>query len=105
MPRSVTTLFLLLAAACFVFACGEETPAPLRIAEPVSDRAIDLNSASVEELTQLPGIGTGTARKIVEFRRAYGPFRRTERLLLVDGISEKKYRELRPFVMISAPGN
>jgi competence protein ComEA len=47
---------------------------------------------------RLPGIGDTLAHRIVEFRDQNGPFRRPEGLLLVPGISEKKFREIRTLV-------
>lgn len=64
----------------------EETP-------PVS-----INEASREELERLPGIGPALAARIVEHRERYGRFRRAEHLLLVRGISERRFQQLRPYV-------
>lgn len=62
-------------------------------------KQIDLNSASITELEQLPGVGKVLAERIVTHRNKFGPFRRVEHLLIVRGISERKFRELRPFVV------
>jgi competence protein ComEA len=53
--------------------------------EPV---LININTASAEELTALPGIGEQKAAAIVEYREANGPFQTVEDLLLVPGIGE-----------------
>jgi competence protein ComEA len=49
---------------------------------------ININTASAEELTALPGIGEQKAAAIVEYREANGPFQTVEDLLLVPGIGE-----------------
>ena len=59
---------------------------------------ISLNRASREELEKLPGVGPALAARIVEQRERFGPFRRAEHLMLVRGISERRFRQLRPFV-------
>lgn len=59
---------------------------------------VSLNQASREELERLPGIGPGLAARIVEHRERYGRFRRAEHLLLVRGISERRFLELRPYL-------
>ncbi len=62
------------------------------------ENAVNLNKASLEELAKLPFIGEGKAKKIVEYRKKYGNFRRPEELILVDGISDAKFRQLRDLV-------
>ena len=59
---------------------------------------VSINEATREELERLPGIGPGLAARIVEHRERFGRFRRAEHLLLVRGISERRFRELRPHV-------
>jgi competence protein ComEA len=61
---------------------------------------VNINRASAEELEQLPGIGKGLAARIVEHREKYGPFRKPEHLLMVRGISDRKFRELRPLISV-----
>lgn len=58
---------------------------------------ININHASVEELTKIPGIGPVTAQKIVEFREKNGPIRRPEDLLKIDGIGKKKLEKMKEF--------
>ena len=59
---------------------------------------VSLNEASREELERLPGIGPALAARIVEHRERFGRFRRAEHLLLVRGISERRFLRLRPYV-------
>ncbi len=70
---------------------AQETPAPTRI---------NINTASAQELEKLPGIGRGFAQRIVEHREKYGPFRRPEHLIMVRGISDKRFRALRDLVTV-----
>jgi competence protein ComEA len=55
---------------------------------------VNLNTAAADELEALPGIGAVTARKIIEHRDRFGPFRRTEEVIIVDGMSARKYRAI-----------
>lgn len=50
---------------------------------------INLNKATVAELTQLKGIGTKYAERIVEFREKNGPFKKPEDILQIQGIGPK----------------
>ncbi len=50
---------------------------------------ININTATVEELTQLKNVGVKTAERIVAYREANGPFRSTDDLTNVKGIGEK----------------
>ena len=61
---------------------------------------ININTASEKELEKLPGIGRGLAERIVEHSEKYGPFRRPEHLIMVRGISDKRFRALRDSITV-----
>ncbi|HYR76364.1 MAG TPA: ComEA family DNA-binding protein [Pyrinomonadaceae bacterium] len=63
-------------------------------------RRININTASANELETLPGIGRGLAAHIIEHRENYGPFRRPEHLIIVRGISDKRFRGLRELITV-----
>ncbi len=73
---------------------GESSENPARL---------DINRASVEELSALPGIGPALAQRIVAHRQQHGPFRNVEDLLRVAGIGPKTYEKVRPHVTIREP--
>jgi len=75
---------------------GEPPPAT-----PTASARLDLNTASVEELERLPGIGPRTAQAIVDYRLKHGPFRRLEDLLAVPGIGPATLERIRPQVTVS----
>jgi competence ComEA-like helix-hairpin-helix protein len=65
----------------------------------VVDRtAINVNTAAAAELEKLPGIGVKLSQKIVEHREKYGPFRRPEQLILVPGLSDQRFRQMRHLI-------
>lgn len=65
---------------------------------------VDLNSASVAELSTLPGIGPVRAEAIVLDRIRRGTFRSIEDLERVDGLGSGTLEPLRPFVECRPPG-
>lgn len=63
--------------------------------------AVNVNTASAEQLTLLPRIGPSLAGKILDYRKENGAFKKTEDLLLVSGIGDKLFNLLEPFVRTS----
>ena len=59
---------------------------------PPATEKINLNSATVEQLQSLPGIGPATAKSIVEYRTKAGKFNRIEEIINIKGIGEKKFQ-------------
>ena len=120
-----TELILLGLAAAFLGVLLGISAGDRAAAEPVSvsaERAlppeeievvlVDLNTAGIQELATLPGIGQGLAQRqqrgkfpcmaqrIVDYRAAHGPFENPEALMEVSGIGEKKFAELRDYVTV-----
>jgi competence protein ComEA len=68
--------------------------------QSLSPKAVNINTADADELENIPGIGPVLAKKIIGHRDRYGPFRRPEDILIIDGISENRFREFRSFILI-----
>ena len=66
-------------------------------------RPVDLNTATVTELMQLPKVGQRTAERIVAFRKEHGGFKRPEEVMGVKGIGEKAFTKLKPYLLVAAP--
>jgi len=69
---------------------------------PTRPSRLDLNRASVAELTILPGLGEVLAQRVVERRTARGGFRSVDELKEVKGIGTKRLEQLRPLVTVRA---
>jgi competence protein ComEA len=67
-------------------------------AQQITGGLININTATAEELDELPGIGEVRAQAIVDYRNQNGPFASVDELLAVDGISEGVLDDLRPYV-------
>ena len=63
-------------------------------------RRVDINRATYQEISRLPGISGSVARAVVEERKRKGAFRRPEDLLAVRGIKEKRLKKILPFIAI-----
>lgn len=61
---------------------------------------LNVNDASLVDLTALPGVGKVTAEKIVAFRTENGPFKSVDDLIQVKGVGKKVLEKIRPFVTI-----
>ena len=61
---------------------------------------LDLNMAAEADLVLLPGIGPVMAKRIVEYRRTHGPFKRLDELRQIKGIGAKTYAKLAPLLVV-----
>lgn len=62
---------------------------------------ININTASVEELKQLPGVGDVIANRIVNHREINGPFQSPDELIEIDGLSSGAIETILPMVTVS----
>lgn len=104
--------------ACVLAICGAllvTTAAPARAQEPAAPApqppaatvakatAINLNTATLEQLETLPGVGRKVAERILEYRTKSGSFKKIEELMNVKGIGEKSFLKLKPLVVVPPP--
>jgi competence protein ComEA len=64
------------------------------------EELVNINTASVEELDTLPGIGPTTAQKIIEYRDANGPFSVIEDIQNVSGIGPATFENIRDLITV-----
>jgi competence protein ComEA len=74
-------------------------PVPASGASPSPTAPVDLNSATVEQLDALPGVGPTTAQKIVDYRNEHGPFTSVDDLDAIPGIGPARIDSLRGLVI------
>jgi competence protein ComEA len=68
--------------------------------KPKAGEVLDLNTATVEQLDALPGVGPVTAASIVAWRQANGKFTSVDQLAEVDGIGPVRLEKLRAMVRV-----
>src|SRR5216110_87400 len=66
-------------------------------------KPVNINTATSEELQQVPGIGPATAQKILQMRKSYGPFKSVDDLLDIRGLGEKRLDKMRKYLTVGKP--
>lgn len=61
---------------------------------------VNLNTASLEDLQKIPGVGPSTAQKILAYRQENGPFQQVEDLMQVKGIKEGKFAKMVDYIYV-----
>lgn len=64
---------------------------------------VNLNTATVSQLVDLPGIGPALAARIVEHRQKNGAFKSVEDVMAVKGIGEKNFSKIQGYLSVGAP--
>jgi len=72
-------------------------------AASAESKKVNINQATAEQLANLPRVGAKAAQRIVDFRKARGPFARIEDLMEVKGFGEKRFEQLKPYLAVSGP--
>jgi len=91
---------VILALCLLASACEQQPSANITAAPKPPEYAININTASVDELTRIPHVGEKVAARIIEYREEHGSFRRVEHLMLIQGISDKRFRKIRSLVRV-----
>ena len=96
--KSLRNLVMLLGLTAMMATAAQSFAAKQAPANP-----IDVNTASVEQLTQIPGVGPAKAKAIVESREQ-APFASTQDLVKVKGIGDKLLAKIMPYVTVGNAG-
>jgi competence protein ComEA len=104
---SALVMMVLIGGALYAARVSERAPQVVYSAalEEVEDEAqgslkIDINTADVDELDELPEVGPATAESIIEHRRTNGMFRSVDELEEIPGIGPATIEEIEPFATV-----
>ena len=79
---------------------GEVTSSSVSEKPSVESQLVSINSADLNELQELPGIGPAKAEAIVQFREDNGGFTAIEELMNISGIGEKTFEKLKDLITV-----
>jgi competence ComEA-like helix-hairpin-helix protein len=88
-------LILFLSLICAPAVLGAKKKPPLK--------PVNINTATSEELQQVPGIGPATAEKILQMRKSYGAFKSVDDLLAIRGLGPKRLEKMRKYLTVGKP--
>ena len=84
-----------------VFALVASSGLAVAAAKPTPTGKVNINTATVEQLQTLPGVGQKLAARIVEQRQKSGSFKSVQEILTVKGIGEKNLAKIQAFLTTS----
>ena len=90
-----------LAMICLLAAMGMSAQAKGKAKGALSGQ-VNINEASVSQLTMLPGIGVQRAKQVQEYAKAHS-FKSADELTEIKGIGPKGVEKLRAYVTVSGP--
>jgi competence protein ComEA len=82
-------------------ASGAEAADPAAPETPPETGLVDLNTATLEELESLPGIGPSIAQRIIDYREANGPFEKAADVVNVSGIGPATFEQIKDRITVT----
>ncbi len=79
------------------------TTGPAFAAAAAPTGKVNLNTATVDQLEDLPGIGPALAARIVDHRQKNGAFKSVEDVMAVKGIGERNFAKIQGFLSVGTP--
>ena len=70
------------------------------VAKPVYEGKININTATIDYLRSLPGIGEVLAQRIIDYREENGPYDCIEDLMKVSGLGEKRFQDIKDYITV-----
>lgn len=77
-------------------------PSQGQAVQKTSEKKININTASLTELQELPRIGEKVAQRIINFRKENGKFKKIEEIMKVQGIGEKVFKQIKDRITVGS---
>lgn len=92
--------FIILLSAGVRYFIPRERFEEIEVEEEINIFPLDLNTANIDELVQVPGIGPATAKMIIEYREKIGKFKSIYELKNIKGIGDKKVEKWKEYLKV-----
>ena len=103
MTRILMAAILGIAVSATAASAQSKATTPKAAATATAAAPVNLNTATVEQLATIPGVGPKMAERIIDYRQKNGGFKKVEDLMNVSGVGEKSFLKIKPLITITAP--
>ena len=90
-------------SAAAASAQNKATPKTAATVTATATAPVNLNTATVEQLATIPGVGPRMAERIIDYRQKNGGFKKVEDLMNVSGVGEKSFLKMKPLITVTVP--
>lgn len=73
--------------------------ANVREEKPVG-RKVNINTATAEEIHEVTGLGSFASKRITQYRKTHGPYKKVEDILVLDNIGPRSFKKIAPFMEV-----
>lgn len=103
MTRILMAAIAAIALSAPPLSAQSKAPAPKPTATATAP--VNLNTATVDQLATIPGVGPKMAERIIDYRQKNGGFKKVEDLMNVSGVGEKSFLKMKPLITVGTPSS
>src|SRR5215510_11413550 len=103
MTRILMAAILGVAVSAAAASAQNKATTPKAATTATATAPVNLNTATVEQLATIPGVGPKMAERIIDYRQKNGGFKKVEDLMNVSGVGEKSFLKMKPLITVTAP--
>ena len=103
MTRILMAAILGVAVSAAAASAQNKVTTPKAAPTATATAPVNLNTATVEQLATIPGVGPKMAERIIDYRQKNGGFKKVEDLMNVSGVGEKSFLKMKPLITVTMP--